>query len=146
MLLHRQLRWMGHVFRMIHSRLSHCVLHGHLRLGRRSVGGQSKRFKYHIKSIHKKCNIPFIWRISHPKELPGDQPVPLECHSLTMNTIVLQLSDEVADISILQCSAQFRILIIIARFVADNAYHALVSSATARPNFNVEEEVAVTRD
>ena len=58
MLLHRQLRWLGHVIRMPHSRLPHCVLNGQLRLGRRSVGGQKKRFKDHIKSILKRCNIP----------------------------------------------------------------------------------------
>ena len=40
MLLHRQLCWLGHVIRMPHSRLSHCVLYGQLRLGHRSVGGQ----------------------------------------------------------------------------------------------------------
>ena len=33
MLLHRQLRWLGHVIRMPHSRLPHCVLYGQLRLG-----------------------------------------------------------------------------------------------------------------
>ena len=53
-----QLPWLGHVIRMPHSRLPHCVLYGLLRLGRRSVGGQRKRFKDHIKSILK-CNIPF---------------------------------------------------------------------------------------
>ena len=68
----------------------------------------------------------------------------LECHTLTMNTIVLQLS--VADISMLQCSAQLRILIINAHFVVDNATHALASSATAKPTFNVEEEVVVIRN
>ena len=72
--------------------------------------------------------------------------MPLECNTLTMNTIVLQLPDAVADISILQCSAQFRILIINAHFVADNAYHALASSATAKPTFNVEEEIVVIRN
>ena len=82
------------------------------------------------------------WRLSHPKELPGDLPVLLECHTLTMNTIVLQLSD----ISMLQCSAQFRILIINAHFIVDNATHALASSATAKPTFNVEEEVVVIRN
>ena len=85
------------------------------------------------------------WRLLHPKELPGDLPVFLECHALTMNTIVLQLSDAVADSRILQCSAHFRIPIINANFVADNATHALASSATARPTFNVEEEVVVIR-
>ena len=58
MLLHRQLRWLSHVIRMTHSRLPHCMLHGQLRLGHRSVGGQKKRFKDHIKSFLKKCNIP----------------------------------------------------------------------------------------
>ena len=59
MLLHRQLNWLGHIIRMPHSRLPHCVLYGQPRLGRRSVGGQKKHFKDHIKSILKKCNIPF---------------------------------------------------------------------------------------
>ena len=86
------------------------------------------------------------WRLSHAKELPGDLPVLLEFHTLTMNTIVLQLSDAVADISMLQCSAQFRILIINAHFVVDNATHALASSATAKPTFNVEEEDVVIRN
>ena len=58
MLIHRQLRWLGHVIRMPHSRLPHCVLYGQLKLGRRSVGGQKKRFKDHIRSILKRCNIP----------------------------------------------------------------------------------------
>ena len=33
------LRWMGHVIRMPHSRLPHCVLYGQLRLGHRRVAG-----------------------------------------------------------------------------------------------------------
>ena len=86
------------------------------------------------------------WRLLHPKELPGDLPVLLECHTLTMNTVVLQLSDAVTDISMLQCSAQFRILIINAHFVVDNATHALASSATAKLTFNVEEEDVVIRN
>ena len=59
MLLLRQLRWLGHVIRMSDSRLTHYILYGQLRLGHRSDGGQKKRFKDHIKSILKKCNIPF---------------------------------------------------------------------------------------
>ena len=86
------------------------------------------------------------WRLSHPKELPGDLPVLLECHTLTMNMIVLQLSDAVADISMLQCSAQFRILIINAHIVVDKSTHALTSSATAKRTFNVEEEDVVIRN
>ena len=82
-------------------------------------------------------------RISHPTELPRDLLVPLECHTLTMNTIELQLSDAVADTSMLQCSAKFRSMFINANFVADNASHALISSATVRPTVNVEEEVVV---
>ena len=63
-----------------------------------------------------------------------------------MNTTVLQLSDAFADISILQCSAQLRILIINAHFEVDNATHALASSATAKPTFNVEDEDVVIRN
>ena len=134
MLLHRQLRWLGHVIRMPHSRLPHCVLHGQQRLGHRSVGGQKKRFKDHITSILKSATFHLAgWRLSHPTELPGDLPVPMECHTLTMNTIELRLIDAVADISMLQCSAQSRILFIHTNFVADNAFHALTSSATANP-------------
>ena len=58
MLLHHQLRWLGRVVRISHSRLPHCLLYGQLRLGHRSVGGQKKRFKDYIMSILKKCNIP----------------------------------------------------------------------------------------
>ena len=72
--------------------------------------------------------------------------MPLECHTLTLNTIWLQLSDAVADISMLQCFAQFLILFINAHFVADNVSHALASSATVKPAFDVEEEVVVIRN
>ena len=67
--------------------------------------------------------------------------MPLECHTLTMNTIELQLSDAV--ISILQRSAQSWIMFINAHFVAVNASHVLASSATAKPTFNVEEDVII---
>ena len=56
--IHRQLGWFGYVVRMPDRRLPHRVLYGQLRLGHRSVGGQMRRFKDHIKSILKKCNIP----------------------------------------------------------------------------------------
>ena len=86
------------------------------------------------------------WRLSHQTELPGDLPVPLECHALMLNMIELRLSDAVADTSMLQCSAQIRILFNNAHFMADNTSHALASSATAKPTFNVEEEVVVIRN
>ena len=106
MLLHRQLRWLGHVIRMPHSRLPLCVLYGQLRLGRRSVGGQKKCFVE--KLILKKCNIPFSrLETLASKTATWRSTCVLECHTLTMNTIVLQLSDAVADISMLQCSAHF---------------------------------------
>ena len=59
MLLHFQHRWLGHIIKMPDSRLTHCVIYGQLRLGHTSVGGEKKRFKDYIKSIHKKCSIPF---------------------------------------------------------------------------------------
>ena len=83
------------------------------------------------------------WRLLYPTDLPGDLPVPSECHTLMLNMIELQLSDTVADISMLQCSVQFQILFINANFVADNASQALASSATVKPTFNIEEEVVV---
>ena len=43
-------------------------------------------------------------------------------------------------------SAQFLILFINANFVADNASHALASSATLIPTFNAEEEVFFIRN
>ena len=65
MLRHRQLRWLGHVIRMPHSRLPHCVLNGQLKLGRRSVGGQNKHFKDHIKSILKSATFLLAgWRLA----------------------------------------------------------------------------------
>ena len=106
-----------------------------------------KRNASRITSIRssKSATLPLAgWGLTYPKELPVDLPVPLECHALTMNAVVLQLTD--ADIGMLQCSTQFRILIINAHFVADNAFHALASSVTAKPTFNVKEEVVVIRN
>ena len=147
MLLHRQLRWLGHVIRMPHSRLPHCVLRSQLRLGHRSVGGKKNASR--ITSRRSLIGATFLlsgWLTLESAELPVDLPVPLECHTLTMNTIELQLSEAVADISMLQCSAQFLILFVNAHFMADNASHTLASSATTNPTFNVEEEVVVIRN
>jgi len=67
-LLRRQLRWLGHVIRMPGNRLPRRLLYSELSCGRRSVGGQKKRFKDHIKSSLSKCGIPF----DRLEELAGD--------------------------------------------------------------------------
>ena len=54
MLLHCQYHRLGHVIKMPHR-----VHYNQIRIGHRSVGVQKKHFKDHIKSILKKCNIPF---------------------------------------------------------------------------------------
>ena len=52
-----QLRWLGHVVRMPTSQLPRRVLYGQLHHGRRSAGGQKKRYKDQIKTALKKCRI-----------------------------------------------------------------------------------------
>ena len=54
----RQLRWTGHVFRIPENRLPRHVLYGELKQGRRSVGGQCKRFEDCLKATIKKNAIP----------------------------------------------------------------------------------------
>ncbi|XP_078674752.1 uncharacterized protein LOC144912888 [Branchiostoma floridae x Branchiostoma belcheri] len=56
-LLQRQLRWVGHVIRMPENRLPRQMLYGELSAGKRTVGGQRKRFKDCLKSNLKSCGI-----------------------------------------------------------------------------------------
>ena len=56
-ILRRQLRWAGHVVRMPPDRLPRQVLYGELRDGRRSAGGQKKRFKDNLKRTLKQFEI-----------------------------------------------------------------------------------------
>ena len=52
-----QLRWAGHVTRMSDERLPTKVLYGELQEGKRSQGGQKKRYKDTLKAL-KDFNIP----------------------------------------------------------------------------------------
>ena len=53
----KHLRWVGHVIRMPAHRLPRQILYGQLLDGQRSAGGQKKRYKDHIKTLLKKCDI-----------------------------------------------------------------------------------------
>ena len=57
MLIGRQLRWYGHTLRMPANRLPRQVLYGELEEGRRSVGGQRKRYKDLLKVNLQKCGM-----------------------------------------------------------------------------------------
>src|SRR5213083_2371135 len=52
-----QLRWVGHVVRMADDRIPKQLLYGELAQGKRSHGGQKKRFKDTLKNNMIKCNI-----------------------------------------------------------------------------------------
>ena len=53
-----QLRWTGHVTRMPDERLPKKVLYGELQEGKRSQGGQMKRYKDTLKASPKDFNVP----------------------------------------------------------------------------------------
>ena len=53
-----QLRWAGHVTRMSDERLLKKILFGKLQVGKRSHGGQKKRYKDTLKASLKDFNIP----------------------------------------------------------------------------------------
>ena len=52
------LRWTGHITRMPDKRLPKKLLYGELQDGKRSNGGQKKRYKDTLKASLKDCNIP----------------------------------------------------------------------------------------
>ena len=52
-----QLRWTGHVTRMPDERLPKKILYGELQIGKRSHGGQKKRYKDTLKASLKDFNI-----------------------------------------------------------------------------------------
>ena len=53
-----QLRWTSHVTRMPKERLPNKALYGELEIGKRSQGGQKKRYKDTLKASFKDFNIP----------------------------------------------------------------------------------------
>ena len=53
-----QLRWTGHVIRMSDERLPKKVFYGELHEGKRSQGGQKKRYKGTLKASLKDFDIP----------------------------------------------------------------------------------------
>ncbi|XP_076057287.1 uncharacterized protein LOC143034827 [Oratosquilla oratoria] len=55
-----QLRWSGHVVRMTDERLPKQIFYSQLKDGKRTKGGQKKRYKDSLKTNLKKCNIDFI--------------------------------------------------------------------------------------
>jgi len=58
MLLHAQLRWVGHVVRMPDTRIPKQVFYGQLLANRRLPGGPIRRYKDSLKTNLKACGIP----------------------------------------------------------------------------------------
>ena len=58
MVMQHQLCWVGHIIRMSPNRLPRRLLYSELQEGRRSRGGQMKRFSDNIRLLLKKCQIP----------------------------------------------------------------------------------------
>jgi len=56
--MQHQLCWVGHIIRMSPNRLPRHLLYSELQEGRRSRGGQMKRFSDNVKLLLKKCQIP----------------------------------------------------------------------------------------
>ena len=144
MLLHRQLRWLGHVIRMPHSRLPHSVLYGQLRLGRSSFGRQKKRFKDHIKSILKKCNIPF----SRLESLASNRATWRSTCAFGMS----YFDDEYDRASALKRSRRYQHAPVFCPFPDSDhqcplcgrqCYSRIGLLSHSKPTFNVEEEVVV---
>ena len=62
LLTRSQLRWTGHIVRMPDKHLPKRLFYGELCEGKRSSGGQKKRFKDHLKNSLKQCSIdPSSW-------------------------------------------------------------------------------------
>ena len=62
MLMRRRLRWLGHVQRMEGCRLPKCLLMCKPAKGRRSVGGQKKRWSDMMMEDLKRCDLLEDWK------------------------------------------------------------------------------------
>ena len=62
MLIKAQLRWVGHLIRMVEFRIPRCLMYGELQLGKRNQGRPKLRYKDTIKANLQWCHIK-------PKEL-----------------------------------------------------------------------------
>ena len=65
----RQLHWIGRAIRLPNNRLPRRLLYAALAQGRRSRGGQKKRFSDHLKATLKKCHIS----TEHLEDLASDR-------------------------------------------------------------------------
>lgn len=63
MITRTQMRWVGHVVRMENNRLPKCILYSELICGKRSKGGQKKRFKDCINVVVNNMGIANNWEI-----------------------------------------------------------------------------------
>ena len=67
LVMQRQLRWVGHVIRMLSNRLPRRILYSELQQGQRA-GGQKKRFSDQLKAALRKCSI-FPAQLETPDDL-----------------------------------------------------------------------------
>ena len=82
-LMQSQVRWAGHVARMSNVRLPKKLLFGELQQGKRSQGGQKKRFKDTLKASLKAFNISHnTWEQSAQHRAAWQSAVPQGCQSM----------------------------------------------------------------
>ena len=62
MLMRRRLRWLGHAARMEETRIPKCLLVSKLARGKRSVGGQKRRWNDVLVCDLKNCEVYSNWR------------------------------------------------------------------------------------